>query len=200
LIRALSILTLALMNLVQPVDLPDDDDDDHLIERIVATGNQQVFRVLHDRHSRAISAQLCAWARSRQIEDVAQETWAKIYQNLEKCWPGRFRAWAFTIARHCFIDSVRRRRPVVLKEGAQYSDLSWEEALERSRESEQTRILRECISKLQERHRAVINMRFYEEADYKTLCEKLGISRPEAHRLKHEAVQHLTKCCERAKR
>jgi RNA polymerase sigma-70 factor (ECF subfamily) len=156
--------------------------------------------VLYDKYSRAIDAQLCAWVRSRQIEDVAQETWAKIYQNLERCWPGRFRAWAFTIVRNCFIDSVRRRRPPLFKDGAEYSDLSWEEALERSRESEQTRILRACISKLQERHRAVINMRFYEDADYETVCEKLGISRPEAHRPKHEAVQHLTKCCERAKR
>jgi hypothetical protein len=78
------------MNLVQPVDLSDDDDDDHLIERIVATGDPQVFKVLYDKYSRAIDAQLCAWVRSRQIEDVAQETWAKIYENLEKCWPGDF--------------------------------------------------------------------------------------------------------------
>ncbi len=204
-IRALYILTLAIMVIVQILDIPDDDDD--LIAQIVGCQvdgdrdeTKRLVEVLYRRHSAAVSARLAGLAGSSNVDDLAQKTWVRIIEKLHTYKKGKFRAWAFTIAKHLWLDEVTAKRPRSLKAEAEVADGSSLREQESITQSERAQILRDCVSKLDQRHRDVIVGITYEQLEYKALCAKLGISANQAHKLKHEAKGLLADCCRRANR
>jgi RNA polymerase sigma factor (sigma-70 family) len=205
LIRALYILTLALMGTIQILDMPDNDDD--LIAQIVASQDdgdrdetKRLFEALYRKHNAAVYARLATLTTKNQADDLAQETWVRILQRLHQYKGGSFRAWMFTIANHLYVDAVRAKRPVLLKAEGEVPDHSVDRERDRAAQSDQARILRDCVSKLKEPHRQVIAGLLYEQSDYKALCVKLGLSADEAYKVKHEAKTLLTDCCRRADR
>jgi RNA polymerase sigma factor (sigma-70 family) len=205
LIRALNVLTLTVMGIVQILDIPENDDD--LVAQIIASqGNRdrdetkRLVEILYRKHSGAVYARLASLASSSQVDDLAQETWIRILEKLHLYKEGNFRAWALTIARHHFLDWVRAKRPVLLKSEVDVVDSGPDRDRERSTRSEWAQILRECLTKLNERHREVVVGIIYEQSDYKALCVKLGITANEAYKLKHEAKELLANCCQRANR
>jgi RNA polymerase sigma factor (sigma-70 family) len=205
LIRALNVLRLTVMGIVQILDIPENDDD--LVAQIIASqGNRdrdetkRLVEILYRKHSGAVYARLASLASSSQVDDLAQETWIRILEKLHLYKEGNFRAWALTIARHHFLDWVRAKRPVLLKSEVDVVDSGPDRDRERSTRSEWAQILRECLTKLNERHREVVVGIIYEQSDYKALCVKLGITANEAYKLKHEAKELLANCCQRANR
>jgi len=205
LIRALNVLRLTVMGIVQILDIPENDDD--LVAQIIASqGNRdrdetkRLVEILYRKHSGAVYARLASLASSSQVDDLAQETWIRILEKLHLYKEGNFRAWALTIARHHFLDWVRAKRPVLLKSEVDVVDSGPDRDRERSTRSEWAQILRECLTKLNERHREVVVGIIYEQSDYKALCVKLGITANESYKLKHEAKELLANCCQRANR
>jgi RNA polymerase sigma factor (sigma-70 family) len=193
------------MGIVQILDIPENDDD--LVAQIIASqGNRdrdetkRLVEILYRKHSGAVYARLASLASSSQVDDLAQETWIRILEKLHLYKEGNFRAWALTIARHHFLDWVRAKRPVLLKSEVDVVDSGPDRDRERSTRSEWAQILRECLTKLNERHREVVVGIIYEQSDYKALCVKLGITANEAYKLKHEAKELLANCCQRANR
>ena len=182
-------------------------NDDELVTEIVASqregdreATKRLVEILYRKHSGAVYARLASLASSSQVDDLAQETWIRILEKLHLYKEGNFRAWALTVARHHFLDWARAKRPSLLKSETDVADASPDRDRERATRSEWAQILRECMSKLNERHREVVVGIIYEQSDYKALCSKLGISTNEAYKLKHEAKELLATCCQRANR
>lgn len=155
---------------------------------------------LYRKHSGAVYARLASLASSSQVDDLAQETWIRILEKLHLYKGGSFRAWTLTVARHHFLDSVRMKRSSQLKSEFDVIDVGPDRDRERAARSEWAQILRECMTRLNERHREVVVGIIYEQSDYKALCSKLGITTNEAYKLKHEAKELLATCCQRADR
>jgi RNA polymerase sigma factor (sigma-70 family) len=183
------------------------DNDDELVTKIVTSqrggdreATKRLVEILYRKHSGAVYARLASLASSSQVDDLAQETWIRILEKLHLYKEGNFRAWALTVARHHFLDWARAKRPSLLKSEVDVADASPDRDRERATRSEWAQILRECMSKLNERHREVVVGIIYEQSDYKALCSKLGISTNEAYKLKHEAKELLATCCQRANR
>jgi RNA polymerase sigma factor (sigma-70 family) len=193
------------MKTMQVLEIQDNDDD--LVTKIVASqrggdreATKRLVEILYRKHSGAVYARLASLASSSQVDDLAQETWIRILQKLHLYKEGNFRAWALTVARHHFLDWARAKRPSLLKSEVDVADASTDRDRERATRSEWAQILRECMSKLNERHREVVVGIIYEQSDYKALCSKLGITTNEAYKLKHEAKELLATCCQRANR
>src|SRR5579863_377249 len=179
------------MGIVQILDIPDNDDD--LVAQIVASKvdgardeTKRLVELLYRKHSGAVYARLASLASSSQVDDLAQETWVRILEKLHLYKGGNFRAWALTIARHYFLDWARAKRPTLLDPDVDVADGRPDRDQERSTRSEWAQILRECLTKLNERHRQLVVGIIYEQSDYETLCVKLGITANEAYKLKHE--------------
>lgn len=185
--------------------LDPEDNDDNLVAQIVVAqhdgdrdATKRLVETLYRKHSGAVYARLASLASSSQVDDLAQETWIRILEKLHLYKQGSFRAWALTVARHHFLDSVRMKRSSQLKSEFDVVDASPDRDRERATHSEWAQILRECMARLNERHREVVVGIIYEQSDYKVLCSKLGITSNEAYKLKHEAKELLTTCCQRA--
>jgi RNA polymerase sigma-70 factor (ECF subfamily) len=183
------------------------DDDGNLIAQIVAAQEaanpkkaHRFFGILYRRHAAAVAACLYSLAWPIQIDDLAQDTWMRAWAKLNTFKTGSFRAWILQIARRCCVDSKRRSRPQLLPFDADVLDPSPQIEREQAEQAERAEVLRDCLSKLDDRRRRVLVELLYENADYETVCRKLGLTSDAAYKLTFEARRRLTHSCRQAMR
>jgi RNA polymerase sigma-70 factor (ECF subfamily) len=86
--------------------------DGELLDRC-RRGDEAAWRELVSRHSRKVFGLCYRFAgRVDEAEDLAQEVFLRVYQNLERYRSdaGAFNTWLMTVARNHAIDHYRRRR------------------------------------------------------------------------------------------
>lgn len=88
-------------------------DDKTLIKRC-QRGDRQAFDELIRLYYDYVSGFLLKAAKNETLaEDLTQETFLKMIQNIEKFDPGGsagFGTWLITVAKNCYIDHLRRNR------------------------------------------------------------------------------------------
>jgi len=116
-------------------------------------------------------------------EDLFQQTWLRVVQNVGSLDPGRnFESWLFRIAHNLAIDHLRRHRMESLDEQlpsgeAMGSVISSPApgALERVLEEERDRLLVATLAELPAIQREVLTLRFEEEMKLEEIAEVLDI-------------------------
>src|SRR5579863_1325306 len=88
------------------------DISDEAAVELTRRGDPDAFRVLVDRHTRAVFR--LAWrmtANSHEAEDIVQETFLRAYKQLQR-FDGRaaFSTWIHRIAVNCSLDLIRSRK------------------------------------------------------------------------------------------
>jgi RNA polymerase sigma-70 factor, ECF subfamily len=115
-------------------------DDAEVIRRIL-TGETSSFRILVERYEKPLFCFLRnLLPNAADCEDLAQEVFLAAYCNLGSYRPeaARFSTWLFTIARNKCRNLLQKRRPVVLDELPERTDLrSPDAALEQDEFSRQ---------------------------------------------------------------
>jgi RNA polymerase sigma-70 factor (ECF subfamily) len=88
------------------------DSESEVLDRC-RRGDAAAWRELVDRHARPVFALCYRFAgRADLAEDLTQETFARVYQQLGRyrTADGSFGAWLATVARHLAIDHLRRTK------------------------------------------------------------------------------------------
>jgi RNA polymerase sigma-70 factor (ECF subfamily) len=171
-------------------------------------GDPDAYRVLVDRHSRAVFR--LAWrmtANSHEAEDIVQETFLRAYKQLQR-FDGRaaFSTWIHRIAVNCSLDLIRsrkRRQEVMLSgpadSGASEQPLdrlllnvpSSEPSPERNLQSTQIReILTAAMQELSDMERCAFTMRHHDGLGIEEISRALGVQ-PNA--AKHSIFRALKK-------
>jgi RNA polymerase sigma-70 factor, ECF subfamily len=168
------------MTIVEPAD--------EVLVKLVLGGERDCFSVLVDRYKRGITNFIGASVRSQaDVADLSQETFLRAYAHLGTFNPnlGRFSTWVYHIARNVVRTHLGKnlRRPQAQDFG---EDQTLENALpDQSLEADPSgRILRteaECdvraaLAELPERTRAVLSLRYYDNMEYQTIAETMGLS------------------------
>lgn len=119
------------------------------------------------------------WPRHDEIEDLVQETYARVYQAALSSRPSNSRAFLFATARHLLTDRIRRERIVSIQaigdlEGLNVlvDELSAERRVNGYQEL--TR-LADALDALPSRCREVVWLRRVEDLSYQEIAEQLGI-------------------------
>lgn len=88
--------------------------EEELIQRIVA-GDKQLFSVLVDRYKNKVYGIMRGMGASHpDAEDLAQDTFIRIYRHLPSRREGRsFSSWVYTIAVNRMRDFIREKKPVM---------------------------------------------------------------------------------------
>lgn len=163
--------------------------DAECIRRILA-GEKHLFHDLIRPCERSIYFLLLSLLKNEaDVEDVAQETVIKVYQNLNKFrGDSQFRTWVLSIARNEGLGrlrkiSSRREDSLEADTGEHTGDYtpailtSWREIpAETLEQKELGTILREAIEGLPEIYRNVALLRDIEEMDIRQTASALGIS------------------------
>jgi RNA polymerase sigma-70 factor, ECF subfamily len=162
------------------------EDDRELVRRCLA-GDEAAYRELVERHRRPVFAVALRMVRvAEDAEDLAQETFIRMFRALERYDPSRpFAAWLYTITARLAIDHLRRRRvrPTSLTVRDEGSDedrmldvmdtTPGPEVLAGHREEE--RRAQDLIDSLPEHYRVVVALRHQQDLSYEEIAEALHL-------------------------
>jgi RNA polymerase sigma-70 factor, ECF subfamily len=153
------------------------DTAEHAIYRAAIQGDRDAFEAVIRATSRNLFAIAYGVLQNREeAEDVVQDT-------LVKAWKSRWRvrdsaklpAWLRTIARHQARDLARKRRPEPLPENFESNDVvAFEGAA--GQKADLDGEVRSALAQLPELHRAAVTLRYFEDLDYGTIEQTLGLT------------------------
>ncbi|MEY2489980.1 MAG: polymerase sigma-70 factor, subfamily [Verrucomicrobiota bacterium] len=152
------------------------DSNEHAIYRAAIQGDRDAFEMIIRSTSRSLFAIAYGVLQNREeAEDVVQDTIVKAWKSRWRVRdPEKFPAWISTIARHRARDLARRRRPEPLPH-----DFESTETVAEQTEIENAHLDSEvhaALSQLPELHRMAVTLRYFEELDYATIEQTLGLT------------------------
>jgi RNA polymerase sigma-70 factor, ECF subfamily len=184
---------------------------DQDLVQLARSGSEKAYRELLDRYQRPVFSLVYRMVRDRErAEDLAQETFVKVFNHLESYNPKyKFSSWIFKIANNLAIDALRRKEPeMVSLDGSRYATTT--EEVESTRitvasEDENPEQLLEAkelgeaielaIGKLRAEYRTAILLRHVEGRPYEEIAEimdvPLGTVKTFIHRARSELREHL---------
>ncbi len=168
-------------------------------------GSTTAFAEVVQRYERPLFAYVyrlnCATV-DREPEDIVQEIFLKVYQNIHsfKQLPSAcFSAWLFTIARNHCIDLIRRKKTdghSKQSEGKAMADLAVQRLPNPHKaawQKEVTERVADAVAELSEPMRSAFILRYYEDMSYADIAEILQCNQGTAKSRVARAKQMLTK-------
>ena len=192
-----------------PLDLQNLPDAE--VVALAKEGRDAAFRELVRRYERPVFSLVFRLVRDRDTaEDLAQETFVKVLNNIDRYRPEfKFSSWLFKIAHNVAIDSLRKRTlETVSLEGSRYATSTdemqatsvravsaGESPLEELESRELGSAIEKAIAGLRPEYRACILLRHVEDRSYEeiaaTLDLPLGTVKTYIHRARHELREAL---------
>jgi len=184
---------------------------DHDLIAFARSGSEKAYRELLDRYQRPVFSLIYRMVRDReQAEDLAQETFVKVFNHLESYNPKyKFSSWIFKIASNLAIDALRKREPqMVSLDGSPHAetaeqieatritvesgDQNPEEFLEAKELGEE---IEKAIGMLRAEYRTAVLLRHVEGRPYEEIADIMGIPlgtvKTYIHRARTELREHL---------
>ena len=165
---------------------PANHEDAELVRKSL-TGDQRACRDLVRRYQRPVfSVLMRVVRRAEDAEDLAQETFVRMFRALDRYDPERpFTAWLFTIATRLAIDHLRRRRVQTVSLTVAEPGSTEEHELdvmdqgprpdEVTSNAEEERITQDLIDSLPEHYRIVVLLRHQQDLSYEEIAEALNL-------------------------
>lgn len=150
------------------------DTSEHAIYRAAIQGDREAFETVIRSVSRNLFAIAYGILQNREeAEDVVQDTFVK-------AWKSRWRvresaklsAWLATIARHRARDLARKHRPEPLPENFESHEVVESAGHTADLDGE----VRSALAQLPELHRVALTLRYFEDLDYGTIEQTLGLT------------------------
>jgi len=152
------------------------DFNEHELYRAAIHGDRDAFEMIIRTHSRVLFAITYGILRNREeAEDAVQDALVKAWKSRWRVRdPKKFPAWLTMIARHRARDVFRKRRHVPLSDDMT-KPLEQEAATNTGTES-LDRHVHSALAALPEIYRSALMLRYFEEMDYRTIENTLGLS------------------------
>ena len=159
--------------------------DADLIRQIIQHGPNGHFRLLVQRHQQLICHAIAAVLGPRHrdhVEELAQETFVKIYRNLHRFrLDASFRTWAYRIAHNTAIDrlrTLRNRPPDSDFDDVAFAIVSPDATPEqRSANADEQQALLSAIEQLPDLYRTLVHLHYWQERTVNEIADLLD-SRP----------------------
>jgi len=149
------------------------DANEREMYRAAIHGDREAFGMIIRRHSRALFAIGYGILQSREeAEDAVQDALVKAWKSRWRVRdPEKFPAWLCMIARHRARDVFRKRPTVPISD--EMTEPIESEATDTTALDRQ---LHFALAALPELHRSALTLRYFEEMDYRTIENTLGLS------------------------
>ncbi|MGQ1784505.1 MULTISPECIES: RNA polymerase sigma factor [unclassified Saccharicrinis] len=160
--------------------------DDELVKSFMS-GKEHCLQVLIDRHKNKIYSYILMMVKQQELaEDVFQDTFIKVIQNLKRgkyVENGRFPSWVMRIAHNLIIDYYRKQKhmQVVSNDANDYDLLNSTKYSEANVEDKMvhTQILTEVVELLEQlpdNQKEVVRLRHFMGLSFKDIAEETGVS------------------------
>lgn len=156
--------------------------DDHIIIARVLDGDTAAFEIIVNRYKDmafSIARRVCSSAED--AEEVAQDSFLKAYQALDKFkQESKFSTWFYRIVTNTAISSTRKKRIAMasLDENLvdNFSEDEVQENLNQLSSEEQSRYVSEAIQQLHPQDCLLVNMFYTDELSIEEIAEVTGLS------------------------
>ena len=172
--------------------------EDKDLVKMSLVGDQMAFEYLFNRYNDAIRRLFLQRSTSADdTEDLLQETFIKVYINLQRYSPEyTFGQWVYTIARNTHIDFERRRQEdLSIDERFSAPVASTPSPEENLINLQQRSQIENYINNLPEQYRTLFTMRFLEDYSYEEIAEKLrlpmGTVKTQIHRARERMCRMI---------
>jgi RNA polymerase sigma-70 factor (ECF subfamily) len=158
--------------------------------------NEQTFAQLFHDHADAIY-RFTFWrtGTQEQAQDMTSEVFTKAWEKWGSFTPDYPKAWLFMIAKNLLVDSYRKKSTVLLDEDAQLVDeQDMGEEVDKSLEAEN---LKECLGKLSEKSRQVLELRFMMGQSAREAAKTIDTTEENIRVLQYRALKELRKLYEK---
>ncbi len=108
---------------------------------------------------------------SDKAKDIVQESFVRLWDKVSEINNEKAKSYLFTIAYHCFIDTVRKEKRTVSME-----ETSIDQHSETNGFNDHKQIINEAVEKLPEIQKSVVLLRDYEGYSYKEIGEITELS------------------------
>jgi RNA polymerase sigma-70 factor, ECF subfamily len=176
------------------------DPDVELLKR-VASGDDEAFRLLFERHNRLAYGVIYRQLGVQSIaEDLVQEAFLRVYRNAPKFEPtAKFTTWFYTIVTNLCLnykrDRARDKLRLVSGKGEEAAIENMAEAEEPDHDAldaqERSRVVREAIDALPETQRMVLILSRFEDKSYDEIAEIMQTTVPAIKSLAMRARNQL---------
>jgi RNA polymerase sigma-70 factor, ECF subfamily len=154
---------------------------DEVTLRRAQRGDEAACRVLVERYQRpvfALISRMLGPGRGGEVEDLAQETFLKVFQALSgfsPLGPARLSTWILTIASRRAVDALRKRAPATepLERGAEVASPA--RADEAARRRLAAAAIQRAVGELSPELRAAFLLREYHGLEYAEIARALAI-------------------------
>lgn len=156
-------------------------------EQLVAEylkGDNESLEILIRRHLKPLYNFICRYAgNSREAEDIAQETFLRVWQNLKKFdRKKKFKTWAFAIAKNLSVDFLRKKKPILFSNFENDKNNRFEETLpdaaplprEILEQQDLSRTLLSAMKKLPAEQRITLFLRYNDHFTFREIAETLN--------------------------
>lgn len=109
-----------------------------------------------------------------KAEDIVQDSFEKLWKNVEGVSAEKVKSYLFTTAYHTMIDRIRKEKRSAFSE-----DLTLQEESHENNYSDLNEVLNEAVNRLPEIQRMVLLLRDYEGYSYKEIGELAKLSEPQ---------------------
>ena len=142
----------------------------------VAQGDERAFSELLNRHQNAVYAFACRMLQdSQEAEDVAQETFLRLYQTSRRYQPtASLRAYLLRITKNICIDHFRKKRPELMDELPDPATVQTPQDLLEGAIAVQS--LEKAIDRLPVNQRTALLLRHTEQLSYNRIAEVMDVS------------------------
>ena len=158
-------------------------------------GNREAFSELVRRHSKALTLLILKMVRDpEEARDISQEAFLKAYEALPRfMMASSFKTWLYRIAVNAVTDHLRKRKPDADPEVLERLVDPARSASDRLEHLRFLDRLRQAVDRLPEKQRATLQLRIYEDMDYREIARVLGGSTGAARGNFFQAVKTLRK-------
>lgn len=171
----------------KPSPSPRAQDDRRLVLAALG-GEEKAYETLMKKYRKSVYYLIFKMVRnSDDADDLTQEAFAKSFSSLGSFDPRyAFSTWLFRIATNCSIDFIRRQRMQTLsisnspgneETGQFYLQIKDNEPIPDESMLKQQRkdYMMEAVSRLPERYRMLIELRYYRELSYEEVATEMNI-------------------------
>jgi RNA polymerase sigma factor (sigma-70 family) len=150
-------------------------DDTTLVKEFLR-GDTEAFSELVRKYSRSLTMMILKMVKDpEEAKDISQQAFLKAYEALPKfAMASSFKTWLYSIAINAVRDSFRKRKNVVDPDLLQYLPDPGDSPLDRLDREVNLEKLRKAIKELPEKQRLTLQLRIYEEMDYKEIAKVMG--------------------------
>jgi len=108
---------------------------------------------------------------THKAEDIVQDSYEKLWKNVENVNAEKVKSYLFTTAYHTMIDRIRKEKKAVFAE-----DVSLKEESHENHYTDLSEILKEAVNRLPHVQRMVVLLRDYEGYNYQEIGELTNLS------------------------